>query len=81
MESEIIKLATTQGLWAVLFVSLLFYVLKNNEKREERLMSCLDNLSQQYETLTKDINDVKDDVGDIKNDIQNLSHNRKGVGI
>ena len=38
MEAEIIKLAVSQGLWAALFVVLLFYVLKANEKRENRLL-------------------------------------------
>lgn len=36
MEAEILKVAASQGLWAVLFVALLFYVLKHNEKRECR---------------------------------------------
>lgn len=59
METEIIKLAASQGLWAVLFVALLFYVLKHNEKREERLMTCL-------ESLTQDVGDIKDDIEDLK---------------
>jgi len=58
MEAEIAKIAASQGLWAVLFVALLFYVLRYNEKREERLMTCLESLTQ--------------DVGDIKNDIEEL---------
>ena len=58
METEIIKIAASQGLFAVLFVALLFYVLRHNEKREERLMACLESLTQ--------------DVGDIKNDIEDL---------
>ena len=59
MEAEIIKLAASQGLWSVLFVALLFYVLKHNEKREERLMICL-------EKLTQDVGDIREDVKDLK---------------
>ncbi len=59
LEAEIAKLAASQGLWAVLFVALLFYVLKHNEKREERLMACL-------ESLTQDVGDIKDDIEDLK---------------
>lgn len=59
MEQEIIKLAAGQGLWAILFVALLFYVLKYNEKREERLMSCL-------ERLTEDVGEIKNDIEDLK---------------
>jgi len=58
METEIIKLAASQGLFAVLFVALLFYVLRHNERREERLMVCLESMAH--------------DVGEIKNDIEIL---------
>ena len=58
MEQEIIKMAASQGFFAVLFVALLFYVLRYNEKREERLMVCLERLTE--------------DVGEIKNDIEEL---------
>lgn len=59
MEAELIKLAASQGLWAVLFVALLFYVLRHNERREERLMVCL-------ESLTRDVGEIKDDVEELK---------------
>ncbi len=59
MEAEIIKMAASQGLFAVLFVALLFYVLRYNEKREERLMSCL-------ERLTQDVGEIKSDIEDLK---------------
>ena len=59
LEQEIVKLAASQGLWAALFVALLFYVLKHNEKREERLMTCL-------ESLTQDVGDIKDDIEELK---------------
>lgn len=58
METEILKLAASQGIFAVLFVALLFYVLKHNERREERLMVCLESMAH--------------DVGEIKNDIEIL---------
>lgn len=58
METEIIKLAASQGIFAALFVALLFYVLRHNERREERLMVCLESMAR--------------DVGEIKNDIEIL---------
>ena len=64
METEIIKLAVSQGIFAVLFVALLFYVLRHNERREERLMVCLESMAH--------------DVGEIKNDIEILKE-RVGV--
>ena len=59
MEAEIVKMAASQGLFAVLFVALLFYVLKTNEHREERLMTCL-------ERLTEDVGEIRDDIEDLK---------------
>ena len=59
MEAEIIKMAAGQGLFAVLFIALLFYVLRYNEKREERLMVCL-------ERLTEDVGEIKSDIEDLK---------------
>lgn len=52
-------MAAGQGLFAVLFVVLLFYVLKHNERREERLMVCL-------EKLTEDVGEIKGDIVDLK---------------
>lgn len=66
MEQEILKIAASQGPWAVLFVALFYYVLRENAKREERLLSCLDKLGEQYESLSRDIGEVKDDVKELK---------------
>jgi hypothetical protein len=38
MEQEIMKMAASQGLWAMLFVALLFYILRNSQSREDRLV-------------------------------------------
>ena len=35
MESELIKMATTQGIWSFLSIFLIFYILKNQQKRDE----------------------------------------------
>lgn len=66
MEAEIIKMATSQGIFAVLFVALLFYVLKHNEKREERLLSCLERLTSQYEEISHDVGEIKGDLEALK---------------
>ena len=63
METEIIKMAASQGLFAVLFVALLFYVLRYNERREERLMTCLEKLTQDVGEIKSDIEDLKEKVG------------------
>ena len=39
---ELLKLASAQGIWCVLAVFLLFWVIKNNKERETRYMTQLD---------------------------------------
>lgn len=64
-----IKLAASQGFWAVMSVSLLFYILKNQEKRdikqEEREMNYQDIISKMSDKLII-VEDIKKDVGDVK---------------
>lgn len=59
MEAEILKTVSGQEPFAALFVVLLFYVLKHNERREERLMNCL-------EKLTEDVGEIKSDIVELK---------------
>lgn len=64
-----IKLAASQGFWAVMSVSLLFYILKNQEKRdikqEEREKNYQDIISKMSDKLII-VEDIKKDVGDVK---------------
>ena len=72
MEQEIIKLAASQGLWAVLFVALLFYVLRENGEREKRLLAALEQLSEQYKELTLDLKEVRNDVKEVCEDLSEI---------
>ena len=69
MENEMMKLAMSQGIWAVMSVSLLFYILKNQEKRdekqEEREKNYQDIISKMSDKLII-VEDIKKDVGDVK---------------
>ncbi len=65
MEQEIIKVAATQGLWALLFVALLFWVLRENAKREDNYQQLLQDLTGKFGILE----DVQRDVGEIKQTI------------
>lgn len=64
-EQEIFKLAASQGLWAVLCVALLFYVLRTNEKREAKYQEVIETLSNKLGI----IKDIQDDVKEIKNKV------------
>ena len=57
MENNIIKTAIKEGLWAVLFVALLFYLLKENSTREKNYQEII---TKQVEIITIKIDEVKD---------------------
>ena len=59
MESEIIKLALSQGIYAVLFVFLLFWVLKENSRRERNYQMLLEKFSDNFDELGKKIDRVE----------------------
>lgn len=69
MENEIIKMASSQGIWAVLSIALIFYILKAQEKRDTRQEERETNYQGIIQKLTEKfhiIEDVKKDVEDIK---------------
>lgn len=69
MEGEILKLASSQGIWAALSVALIFYILKAQEKRDIRQEEREVNYQKIISKLTDKFNiveDVKRDVEDIK---------------
>lgn len=58
MEQEVLKLAASQGLWAMLFVVLLFWVLKENARRESKYQELLSELTSKFGVLE----DVKEKI-------------------
>mgnify|MGYP001058598998 CR=1 FL=1 len=67
MEQEIIKVAATQGLWALLFVALLFWVLRENAKREDNYQQLLLDLTGKFgilEEVQRDVREVKQTVSE-----------------
>lgn len=69
MENEILKLASSQGIWAALSVALIFYILKAQEKRdikqEERELNYQDIISKLTDKFNI-VEEVKKDVEEIK---------------
>ena len=70
MESEIIKAAIAQGLWAVLFVVMLFYVLRTSGEREKRLIDALDKLSEKFGVLE-----------DVKSGVERIERRLDSAGL
>ncbi|AOY76928.1 BhlA/UviB family holin-like peptide [Clostridium formicaceticum] len=65
MENEIMRYMIGQGAFAALFVYLLFYVLRENSKREGKYQEIIQELTSKFNI----IEDVKSDVKEIKNKI------------
>jgi len=59
MEIEITKYFLTQGPFAVLFVWLLIYVMKNNKERESRLHDLLDKFSEKYDVIIVKLDELR----------------------
>lgn len=72
MENELLKIVTSQGVWAVLSMFLLFYILKAQEKRdltqEERekkyqeIIYTLTDKINIVETIKKDVEEIKESI-------------------
>ncbi len=68
MEPDVLQLAASQGLWAVLFVALLFYVLKENSQREQNFQEIILALTEKLDTLES----IKEDLVEIRDNLQNV---------
>lgn len=59
---EIISIVVSNGVFAVLFVCLFCYQLKDSSKREEKYQQTIEQLTSHLQIL----DDVKQDISDIK---------------
>jgi len=69
MIDEIMNLAISNGLWAVLFVILFLYQINSSAKREQKYQNVIDKLSnsfgmiknidQNVKNVTKDLDKIK----------------------
>lgn len=69
IESELFKLATSQGIWAALAIALIFYILKAQEKRDlnqderernyQEIILKLTNEFGMIENIQKDVEEIK----------------------
>jgi uncharacterized protein YoxC len=70
MEQILMEIASKDGLFAVMFVALFVYQIADSRKREERLMTFIEEISKQFESLTNQYEHLADDVREIKMDIR-----------
>ena len=73
MWENIFDLAINNGLWAVLFLGLLVYQLKDSRTREVKYQSIIASLTDKLDLIQK----VSEDVSDIKDTIKELKSKSK----
>ncbi|MBV7275468.1 BhlA/UviB family holin-like peptide [Clostridium thailandense] len=69
MENKILDLAMQQGIWAVLFVALLFFVLNENSKREAKYQEIISKLTDKFQRIEEGLDCIKEDVKEVKDKI------------
>jgi hypothetical protein len=60
---ELSKYFLTQGPFAILFVWLLFFVMRANAEREARLHDILEKFSEKYDVVIDELRDIKNRLG------------------
>ncbi|HBH3693830.1 TPA: hypothetical protein KSK43_003350 [Clostridioides difficile] len=68
MEVDILKLASTQGIWSVLSIFLIFYIIKTQKIFDERQ----NNRENNYQILIKDLTDRLKVIEKIYKEIKNI---------
>lgn len=74
MWEEIFKLALTNGLWAVLFVGLLIFQLKDSNKREKKYQETISKLNSHLDA----VEDIKEEIKEIRNCLMKKETNGNG---
>lgn len=66
MDQNLVQYFVTQGPFAVLFLCLLWWVLRESARREERLISSLDRITDRLNAQGEQLTGLAHDVADIK---------------
>lgn len=74
METTVMNVAVSQGIWTVLAVFLLIYIVKSNEQRDTKQEEREKNYQTVIESLTEKfqiLNQVQSDLKEIKDNLFN----------
>ena len=74
METTVMNVAVSQGIWAVLAVFLVIYIVKSNEQRDTKQEEREKNYQTVIESLTEKfqiLNQVQSDLKEIKDNLFN----------
>ena len=75
MWNEILNLAIKNGLWAVLFLGLFIFVIKDSTNREKKYQQTIKDLTAHLGI----VNAIKDDINQIKNLVFKNKKNLKDI--
>ncbi|MBU3130427.1 hypothetical protein LGL55_18565 [Clostridium tagluense] len=67
-ENELLNLASTQGIWAALSVALIFYILKTQEKRDDKQ----DQREKKYQDIIPELTDKFNIVENVKKHVEEI---------
>ncbi len=67
---DILTMAISNGIFAVLFVFLLFYLLRDSANREKKYQETVEKLAKHLDI----VEDMKDDVSNIKEDVLEIKN-------
>ncbi len=84
MWTEILNLAISNGIWAVLFLGLLIYQLRDSHRRESKYQNTISHLNTSLgivKSIKEDVVEIKEDVEDIKIDLKELRPTRRGADV
>ncbi|QSX07259.1 hypothetical protein JYG23_00090 [Sedimentibacter sp. zth1] len=73
MSEKLIELTATQGIWTLISVSLTFYILKNQKKRDIKQ----EEREKNYQLIISNLSDKLNVVEDIQEDIKEIKNNLK----
>lgn len=59
MEQQILSSLISNVSYGGLFLWLLLYVLRTNDKREQRYQDIIENLTQKFEEIKEDVKQIK----------------------
>ncbi len=89
MWQEIFNLALNNGLWAVLFLALLIYQLKDSKSREQKYQQTIfelnktlnkvNRIDENVTNLNESIDDVKENIGKLENTFTSLINDQLKV--
>lgn len=71
MSSEIIEIFASKGVWTLLSVLLIYYILKKQEERDKRQENREKNYQKIISELTSKFELIHSDVKEIKNKLNN----------